>query len=190
MRYFSLLCLLALCAFGEAARAQTTVPHIFTPGTPARAVEVNANFQALVTAIDSLTARVRKLEGGPVTDADVVGNYSLSILQVGHGQVTVGIGDSEGISYDGTWTFAVDHTFTSTFTGHKNDSSGPGPDDGTLTGTWSLANNNVTFTITGQVPRVFHCASGCRVLFATLWGSSSGPGDEGNNNLMILGRVD
>jgi hypothetical protein len=189
MRYFSLLCLLALCAFGQSARAQVTVPHVFTPGTPARATEVNENFQALATAINGLAARLSKLEGGPTTDADVVGNYTLSILQVGNGEVAVGNGDSEAISYDGTFTFAADHTFTSTFTGHKNDSQGPHADDGTIAGTWSLANNSVSMTITGQTPVPLHCASGCRVIIGTLFGSSSGPGDEGYNNLFILARV-
>jgi hypothetical protein len=189
MRNSPLLCLLALCAFGESALAQTTVPHIFTPGTPARAAEVNANFQALATAIDNVIARVNKLEGGAVTEADVVGNYRLSFLQVGISQVAVGIGETEAISYDGTFTFAADHTFTSTFIGRVNDGRGPHTDDGTIAGTWNLANNNVTFTISGQAPMVFHCAAGCRVLFGTIWGSSSGPGDDGNNNLAILGRV-
>jgi hypothetical protein len=189
MRYSRLVCLLALCAFGQCALAQTTVPHIFTPGTPARATEVNANFQALATAIDNVIARVAKLEGGAVTEADVVGNYQLSFLQVGISQVAVGVGEVEAISYDGTFTFAADHTFTSTFIGRANDSRGPHTDDGTLTGTWSLANNNVTFTVSGQSPKVLHCAAGCRVLFGTIWGSSSGPGDDGYNNLAILGRL-
>jgi hypothetical protein len=189
MRYSPLLCLLALCAFGDPALAQTTVPHIFTAGTPARAADVNANFQALAAAIDALAARANKLEGGAVTEADVVGTYRLSFLQIGIDHEAAGIGATEAISYDGTWTFAADHTFTSTFIGRRNDSTGPSPDDGTIAGTWSLADNNLTGTITGQTPMVFHCASGCRVIFGTTWGSSSGPGDEGYNNLAILARV-
>ncbi|MEY3006689.1 MAG: hypothetical protein RI942_1031, partial [Pseudomonadota bacterium] len=40
------------------AFAQTEVPNVFEDGRPARAAEVNANFDALVTAIDAVTAGV------------------------------------------------------------------------------------------------------------------------------------
>lgn len=51
MRYSVVVFL--LCIFSGAALAQTTVPNTFTTGTAAQASQVNANFQALATAIDS-----------------------------------------------------------------------------------------------------------------------------------------
>jgi hypothetical protein len=192
MRHASLLiCLVALSAAGETALAQTAVPNVFTSGTPARAAEVNENFAALAAAIDSLAARLGKLEGGAVVDADVVGTYTLSILQVGIGRVASGIGDVEAISYDGTFTFAADGTFTSTFTGKKNSSSGPQPDDGTITGTWSRTGNNVTIVIAEEGPTTvaLHCASGCRVIVGALASSADFVGDDSSNNLFVLSRV-
>jgi len=187
MRYSRVLCLLSLCVAGTAV-AQTTVPNVFTAGTPARAAEVNGNFQALAAAIDALAARVNKLEGGATTDADDTGTDNLSILQVGIDVETPPRpADVEGISYNGSVTFNADHTFTSVNTGHRNDVTGPSPDDGTFTGTWSLANNQITFTVAGQTPRILYCAAACRVLFASTWGSDAGV--EGYNNLLIFGRV-
>ena len=45
--------LMALFVCG-AASAQVTVPNTFVSGTPAKAADVNANFQAVVTAINAL----------------------------------------------------------------------------------------------------------------------------------------
>jgi hypothetical protein len=42
-----------LCIISSAALAQTTVPYTFTSGSAAQASQVNADFQALATAIDS-----------------------------------------------------------------------------------------------------------------------------------------
>jgi hypothetical protein len=44
---------LLLFAFSSTVLAQTAVPYIFTPGTAAKASEINANFKALVTAINA-----------------------------------------------------------------------------------------------------------------------------------------
>jgi hypothetical protein len=44
---------LLLFAFSSTALAQTTVPYTFTAGTAAKASETNADFQALVTAINA-----------------------------------------------------------------------------------------------------------------------------------------
>jgi hypothetical protein len=189
MRYTRIVGLMLLYAIGGNALAQTTVPHNFTSGTAARASEVNANFQALVTAIDNLSARVARLEGGPVTDADVVGTYSASNLQIGISEVAAGQGEVEAISYEGTVTFAADHTFSFTFTGKEMDSDGPDTEEGTVTGTWSLANNDLTFLVADSSTNVLHCAAGCSLIFGTLYGASSGPGDDGHNNLIILAKT-
>jgi hypothetical protein len=47
--------LLALGALARPAHSQVTVPHTFTDGTTVYADEINANFQALVTAINAVT---------------------------------------------------------------------------------------------------------------------------------------
>jgi hypothetical protein len=72
---------LSLLAFAAVATAAPiTVPFTFTAGTPAKAAEINADFQALVTAINALSVRVDKLDGitpaAALTAADVVGTYS------------------------------------------------------------------------------------------------------------------
>ncbi len=51
MRYS--LVVLLLFVFSNTVLAQTTVPHTFVAGTAAKASEVNANFQALTTAINA-----------------------------------------------------------------------------------------------------------------------------------------
>ena len=43
-----------LLGLAATAYAQTEVPHVFQAGQPARATEVNANFDALESAIDQL----------------------------------------------------------------------------------------------------------------------------------------
>ncbi|HEY0822927.1 MAG TPA: hypothetical protein VGD76_04005 [Ramlibacter sp.] len=55
------------------------VPHIFSPGFPARSGEVNENFKALADAITALEARVAALEGG----SPVPGRYFLMGFQTG-----------------------------------------------------------------------------------------------------------
>jgi hypothetical protein len=189
MRYSRIVGLMLLCAAGGTALAQTTVPHTFTSGTQARASEVNANFQALATAIDNLSARVGKLEGG-TTDADVVGTYSWRALQIGVGwEVAPRPADIEAIVYAGTFTLAADHTFTASFIGRSNDAFGPSPDDGALTGTWSLTDNLLTLLVPEQeAPAAlpFACTPGCGVAVAVHYDSASGAGDDGLNNLMML----
>lgn len=56
------------------------VPHTFTDGTPALAEEVNANFGALVSALDVLTARVDALES--TTTASLAGTYDYFEVKV------------------------------------------------------------------------------------------------------------
>ena len=57
--------LLALLALSGGALAQTTVPNTFAAGTPAKAAAVNANFQALATAIDKVASSVTPGPAGP-----------------------------------------------------------------------------------------------------------------------------
>jgi hypothetical protein len=54
------ICLVAGSAFG-----QTQVPNTFEAGQPARAADVNANFDALETAIDQNTTTISQIPAGP-----------------------------------------------------------------------------------------------------------------------------
>jgi hypothetical protein len=61
----------ALVIAGFSVAKQVDLPNVFSPNTPARASEVNANFAAVKSAVDDsqsqidrLTARLSALEGG------------------------------------------------------------------------------------------------------------------------------
>lgn len=77
MRYSYIGFLLLLLS--SAVFAETTVPYTFVSGTAAKASEVNANFAALVTAINNLETRVTTLEASvaPVTAASLAGTYDV-----------------------------------------------------------------------------------------------------------------
>jgi hypothetical protein len=47
---------------GGAVAGNVTLPHVFQPNTPARASEVNANFNAVKTAVDDNDARLTSVE--------------------------------------------------------------------------------------------------------------------------------
>ena len=104
---------LAFVAYSTiAVAAPVTVPNTFTAGTPAKAADVNANFQALVTAINTLSARVDKLDGTTaITAADVVGTYTMNglMVQVFKGPQAAG---TPGVTYDTAGSGAVSGTVT------------------------------------------------------------------------------
>jgi hypothetical protein len=54
-----------LLAFSATAFAQTEVPHDFQSGQPARAADVNENFDVLETAIDQNAAAIQDIPAGP-----------------------------------------------------------------------------------------------------------------------------
>ncbi len=121
MRY-SLVALLLL-ALNSTVFAQTTVPFTFTSGTAAKASEVNADFQALATAIDALSARINKLDGTtPVTTADLAGTYTLTgwMSQVfidGMSVLPAPLYDINGFGVlSGTVTLNADGTGSNSFT--------------------------------------------------------------------------
>lgn len=62
MRFPTIL-LLSTMSYAPFAQA-VDLPHTFQSGTPARAAEVNANFDALVTAIEETQATVQGLQAG------------------------------------------------------------------------------------------------------------------------------
>ncbi|HET8898549.1 MAG TPA: hypothetical protein VFN09_07270 [Rhodanobacteraceae bacterium] len=57
-RFTRLLLCTTLGLAASTLNAQVTLPHVFQPNTPARATEVNDNFNALKDAIDALQATV------------------------------------------------------------------------------------------------------------------------------------
>jgi hypothetical protein len=183
MRHLGLICLVALATLGNTAMAQVTVPNTFTSGTPAKASEVNANFQALATAINSLSDRVAKVEG-TITAADVIGTYQFENLQIG---IDAPSGETEVIAYHGPFTFNANGTFTSTFTGALYSKTGPEPDDGTITGNWTFANGKVTFTVTGDTSSsTLYAVNGGDLLLGAVSGNEPG---YGHGNVVILIRT-
>jgi len=163
------------------SNAQTTVPFTFSAGSPARASEVNGNFQALVNAINGLTARVAKLEG-QITAADLEGSYTLEGLQIG----LITNDKVETISYTGTLILAANRTYSLTVVGNGFDLPIPGTrvqhqDIGTLSGAWSLTANSVA--LTGDVTAQLVHAAGGRVLVNSAFGNS-----DGSTNLFIFVR--
>jgi len=109
----SLIIPVFLIVFSTATVAATAVPYSFTAGTAAKASEVNADFQAMATAIDTLATRVAKLEG-QITASDLVGTYvsdSFSVrLNINGG--TGGVTDVR--VYKATLTLVADGTGTIT----------------------------------------------------------------------------
>jgi len=97
----------AALAATATARAETTVPYTFAAGSPAKAGEVNANFQALASAINALSARLDRAEGR-LTAADIVGTYRFQSLQT---ELNGGASNNVRVyTFDGTVTFNADGT--------------------------------------------------------------------------------
>ena len=56
---------IVLTFVAAAANAQTQVPHDFQAGQPARASEVNENFEALESAIEQNATAIQSIPAGP-----------------------------------------------------------------------------------------------------------------------------
>lgn len=75
------------------------VPHIFSPGFPSKANEVNENFAALAEAITNLEARVAAVEGAaPIPGKYFLMGYQTGLIPAGQGAII------EGIVYTGNVT--------------------------------------------------------------------------------------
>ncbi len=127
MKSFNTLVLAtAFAAAASTAFAQTEVPNTFESGEAASASEVNANFSALVSAIDALADRVADLESDvdsldptEVTLSDLVGtNYCISSF----GNIGAGGGSWARIgSYVSSHKLAITSTTTATLTTVQDD---------------------------------------------------------------------
>lgn len=183
---------LYMTVFTTCAVAATTVPNTFTAGTPAKAADVNANFQALATAIDTLSARVDKLDGTtPVTMADLAGTYVINGLQMGSFKsVSTPQGWIDNYTYQGTLTLVADGngTLSNTETGNRFFPSlnpGVSPDyiasfNPTISSytlpsnqgfTWSLSGGSITIPTLGGS---FTIVSGGRLLIKSTSDSTTG----------------
>ena len=73
---FKLPLLVAILGCFSITSFAASVPNTFTAGSPASAAQVNANFNALVSAINTLEARLSKIEGKTLlTAAEISGEY-------------------------------------------------------------------------------------------------------------------
>lgn len=184
---------LSFVTLSAAASAQVTVPNTFAAGAPARAADVNANFQALVTGINALSSRVSKLEG-QITSSDLVGTYTINQFQSelgGGASVRVAV-----YTGGGTVTFAADGT--GTLSGNSTLGHQLNLPAGTLTAfnspqlttqslSWSLTNGTVIASFTyGAVTKsfTFSVVAGGRLLVNT----SANPAD-GTTTLVLLTRI-
>lgn len=187
MRYTAAAILLV--ALNTPLFAQTTLPYTFAPGTVAKASEVNANFQALLAAVN-------KLEGA-ITAADVAGTYALASFGVNMTGVPPpgATGGSsariEHTSTNGVATFNANGTFSvspETTTGGAvvfsflnqagtvvtataaSQNAAPPP---TVGGTWTLSGKTLTLAVTGGGGGTFTAAVGSRVFIGVNGDSAS-----------------
>jgi hypothetical protein len=187
---------LLLLVFSSTVLAQTTVPFIFPPGPAAgaRFSEVNANFQALATAIDALTARVSKLER-PLTAADVAGTYAFISLEVETGTGTTSmvhhaIGNgSATLNDDGTFSLsATDNSshlnliFSGTSLTANTTTDSASLND---SGTWSLDGKVLTLVFSGaQISVPFINAAGPSLFLSAVLST-----DRRDHSLVFLIRI-
>jgi len=103
-----------------------SVPNTFTAGDIARAADMNANFQALVSAVTSLENRVTALEApAPITMATIAGTYKYASLEVelfGAPGVN-GNASANGGALTGTVTLDANGTFSGSISGGKTSST-------------------------------------------------------------------
>jgi hypothetical protein len=182
------LALAALCGALAGAlptSAQTTVPYNFSAGSPAKAGEVNANFQALATAINALSARLDKAEG-KLTAADIVGTYRFQSLQP-----QIGTGPYVRFdTYDGTLAFRADGTLSfnldSTGTQLSITGGSANPVTGTLRGTSGSDTGSATWSLSGTTlsmgPQRFYVADGGRLMVH----ASTNPSDSTTKLILLI----
>lgn len=102
-KIFNISLMLSVSCWAQAGGV--SVPHNFSPNTPAKASEVNANFAALVAKINQLENRIADLEGNSVIALDGVlklgtydadEQYPTAIFEGVNLQVVDGTGTTDG----------------------------------------------------------------------------------------------
>jgi hypothetical protein len=183
MRKTFIACFLAVAA--AAVSAQTSVPFTFSAGSPAKAADVNANFSALVTAVNGLTARVAKLEG-QVTQADLAGTYSFQRFQTEIG----GDPGSHVAVYvaSGTLTLAADGTGSFTQSPEAGtqlnvQARSAAPFNGS-----GAADGNITWSYSGGAVNAFGKTLAVVAGGRMLVGTGTNPGD-GTAVLLLMTRL-
>ena len=168
--------LIALAA--TSTQAATTVPFVFASGDTAKASDVNADFQALATAIDNLASRVGKLEG-QFTTADLNGAvYAMHRMSISFGNNPITNHDS----YTGTVTLSADGSISMAQTDRYYNNSAPQGSPtvnrtvttATYGGTWTLANQVITGVFTVGRTITFTCVSGGRLCVSSITNDSDG----------------
>lgn len=189
------LFLLLLVGASRTADSQTSVPNVFTAGTPAKAADVNADFAALVAAINALTARVSSLEAAGTGSGSIAGTYTLQTFEI---DLDFAPGTGSGtnaatiLSATANLTLILNANGTATYSGPVQRSflsfngggvfSGPAdqsPVSGS--GTWSLSGNKLT--LTGLPGTTVFTASSSRLFFHTASDT------QGQPRLLILIRT-
>ncbi|WP_157263480.1 hypothetical protein [Azohydromonas aeria] len=175
---------LSLSLAASWAAAQVTLPYTFKPGMPAKAAEINADLQALATAINGLNARVQKLEG-TITAADLAGTYAVNQFQTEIG----GNPGARVAAYTGRGTLTLAANGTGTLKGNtevgsqlnlpslsRSTRNHPQPQESFK---WSYASG--ALTIWGMPATV---VAGGRLLVITTAGT-----DDGTNAIVLLTRL-
>ena len=160
--------------------AQTVVPHTFTPGTPAKASQVNENFSTLGQAIDSLRGRVTALERQAAVSAcfslSIVGTYHfVGLVPSLNAQAGRNATISHGSVTDGLLDLRDNNTYSSTFTLTETTVTFGGPvspifstvsSRRTDSGTWSLERlTTLTLSSTQGLGTVRFMRGGERLFF-------------------------
>lgn len=172
------------------------VPHIFSPGFPSKANEVNENFAALAAAITDLEARVAAVEGAaPIPGKYFLMGYQTGLIPGGPGGAVI-----EGIVYTGNLTLGDGTTsgnVSAAITESKNElhisPSGSGrqfvqtPE--TIEGSWNTTSGAALALVMpsdpGQPPRTLRFARGAGRLFI---GNHMNAGD-GSSVMLFLIRT-
>ncbi len=152
------IAVLLMMGISTLASAQTSVPNTFVAGQPAKAADVNADFQALVTAINALTTRVTKLEGTTVAAADLAGTWTF----IGYQDEIDNGGGIQHETYTGSCTLTATTYSCSTSGSIVSNAGGGGwhtsSETGTPSGTLTLSGSTVT--LSGGVPSLTVSAGG------------------------------
>lgn len=191
--FLSTAAMVALAAPAQASDVGATTT--FQNDTPALASEVNANFQAIITAVNDNNARIAALESAGSASPDVAGHtYRFVELEVGHIYIPGSqVHESFFTTNTGTIAFGVSSVTVSGsafgadltvdgFTGEVGVSSLS--ESGNGSGTYTQSGNSVSFD-DGEDIIVFHVSNDGSTLIAQKIDSATGETEEGDVNVIV-----